>query len=234
MTLFMDDVQWADSASISIIGQLLKTSRSMKEGKQFFFLGSCRDDEMESDHSFWKMIEGLSVLGFKTTTVKLDCMDKDTVNEAMSNLLHLSPRLVRSLSDIVYHKTKGNPLFFSRMVHSLNREGLLRISLSCHRWEWDEEKIQSRELPEDVVMLFINSINRLPKEVNVALGTLSCFGASVDCDVINALESDLCLQLIDPLNVAIAEGLVSKLGGKYYFCHDRIQEAVYSMIEGKR
>ncbi|KAL7475442.1 hypothetical protein ACHAW6_001352 [Cyclotella cf. meneghiniana] len=231
ISLFIDDVQWADSASISIIGELLKTSRSLKAGKRFFFLGSCRDDEMESDHSFWNMIDVLSVLGFKTTTVKLDCMNKDTVNEVMSNLLHLSPRLVRSLSDIVYHKTKGNPLFFTRMLLALNREGLLRISLTRHRWEWDEEKIQSRELPEDVAVLFINSINRLPKEVNVALGTLSCFGASVDCDVVNTLESHLSLQLNDPLNIAIAEGLVSKLGGKYHFCHDRIQEAVYSMIE---
>ena len=83
-------------------------------------------------------------------------------------------------------------------------------------------------------MLFINSINRLPEEVNVALGILSCFGASVDCDVINAIEADLFLKVTEPLKIAIAEGLVSELGEKYHFCHDRIQEAVYSMIEGER
>eukprot|EP00804_Cyclotella_cryptica_P013696 CCRYP_016138-RA/>CCRYP_016138-RA protein AED:0.23 eAED:0.26 QI:0/0/0/1/0/0/2/0/855 len=231
ITLFMDDVQWADSASISIIGQLLKRSRSMKEGTQFFFLASCRDDEMESDHLFWEMIKDVNALGYKSTLVKLDCMDKDEVNETLSNLLHLSPRLVSSLSNIVYRKTKGNPLFFSRMLLALNREGLLRISLTRHRWEWDEENIQSRELPEDVVTLFVNSINMLSDDVKAALGTLSCIGASVDIDVIHALESDLTLKLIDPLNVAIAEGLVSKLEGRYHFCHDRIQEAVYSMIE---
>ncbi|KAL3797973.1 hypothetical protein HJC23_013211 [Cyclotella cryptica] len=38
-------------------------------------------------------------------------------------------------------------------------------------------------------------------------------------------------SLIEPLNVAIAEGLVSKLNGKYHFCHDLIQDSVYSMIE---
>eukprot|EP00804_Cyclotella_cryptica_P019506 CCRYP_006657-RA/>CCRYP_006657-RA protein AED:0.02 eAED:0.02 QI:170/1/1/1/1/0.75/4/900/1170 len=230
ITLFMDDVQWADSASFLIIGRLLKTLRSMKKGK-FFFLGSCRDNEMESDHSFWKMIEDVSAVGFNTTTIKLDCVEKDTVNEALSNLLHLSPRLVRSLSEIVYHKTKGNPLFFSRMLLALNREGLLRISLTRQRWEWDEEKIQSRKLPEDVALLFINRISMLPESVKVALGTLSCFGASVDCDVIHAIESDLALNLIEPLNVAISEGLVNKLDGRYHFCHDLIQEAVYSMID---
>ncbi|KAL3792871.1 hypothetical protein HJC23_004796 [Cyclotella cryptica] len=230
VTLFMDDVQWADSSSISIIGQLLKMSRSFKNKKHLFFLGCCRNDEMGSDHPFWKMVESVNVLGFKTAVVKLDVMDRDTVNQAVSMLLHLSPRLVRSLSDIVYQKTKGNPLFVSRLLRSLNREGLLRISLTRHRWEWDEEKIQSRKLPDDVANFFVQSINSLSCDVKVALSFLSCFGASTDCAVIQGLENYLQMRLTEPLNVAIDEGLVSKLGQRYYFSHDRLQEAAYSMI----
>ncbi|KAL7479423.1 hypothetical protein ACHAW6_005158, partial [Cyclotella cf. meneghiniana] len=231
MMLFMDDVQWADSASLSIIGHLLKTSCSKQDSMQFFFLGACRDDEMESDHLFWKMIASLNGFGFKTSRVTLNCMDRDTVTQVVSNILHLSPRLVFSLSDIVYHKTKGNPLFFSKMLHSLNKEGLLRLSLSRHRWEWDEEKIQSRALPDDVAMFFVQSISMLPIDVKMALVVLSCFGASIELEVIEAIETDLNLNLIEPLNTAIAEGLVNKLHGRFSFCHDRIHEAAYSMID---
>jgi hypothetical protein len=223
MTLFMDDVQWADSASISIISQLLKTSRSMKGSKHFFFLGS--------DHLFWTMIDGVRSFGFKVALVKLECMDKGSVNTFLSTLLHLPPRLVGSLSDIVYHKTKGNPLFVSRMLISLNREGLLRLSLTRCRWEWDEEKIQSRKLSDDVALFFAESINKLPADVKTALSALSCFGASTDMEVIQALETHLELKLVEPLNVAVAEGLVYKLDGIYYFCHDKIQQAAYSMTE---
>jgi predicted ATPase len=233
LTLFIDDVQWADSASISIIGQLLKTSRSLHDGKRVYFLGTCRDDDMGSDHLFWKMIDSVSTFGFKATLVKLECMDIDTVTKVVSNLLHLSPRLVGCLSDIVYHKTKGNPLFVSKMLLSLNREGLLRLSLTRHRWEWDEEKVQSRQLPDDVAMLFVQSVSTLPIDVKIALGVLSCFGASTECDIIQVLESDLNLNLIEPLKIAIAQGFVVKLCGRYRFCHDRIQEATYSMIEGE-
>jgi hypothetical protein len=231
MTLFMDDVQWADSASISIISQLLKTSRSMKSSKHFFFLGCCRDDEMGSDHLFWTMIDSVRSFGFKVALVKLECMDKGSVNTFLSTLLHLSPRLVGSLSDIVYHKTKGNPLFVSRMLISLNREGLLRLSLTRCRWEWDEEKIQSRKLSDDVALFFAESINKLPAHVKTALSALSCFGASTDLEVIQALETHLELTLVEPLNVAVAEGLVYKLDGIYHFCHDKIQQAAYSMTE---
>jgi predicted ATPase len=223
IVLFIDDMQWADPASISIISHLLKTSRSMQGGK-LFFLASCRDDEMTSDHPFRTMIESVSSFGFKTTEVKLGCMTKDTVNNVVSNLLHLSPRLVASLSDVVYHKTKGNPLFVSKMLRSLNREGLLRVSLTRHRWEWDEEKIQARKIPNDVASFFIDSISTHPVDVRLALCTLSCFGNSAHHEVLSAIETDLNLNLTESLNDAIAEGLLDKLGEKYCFCHDRIQE----------
>jgi predicted ATPase len=50
VTLFLDDIQWADAASISVLKQIL-----MKGQARFFFLGCCRDDEMQNDHPFWKM-----------------------------------------------------------------------------------------------------------------------------------------------------------------------------------
>jgi predicted ATPase len=119
------------------------------------------------------------------------------------------------------------------MLLSLNREGLMHLNLTRYRWEWDEEKIQSRKLPDDVAMFFEQSINTLPIDVKIALVTLSCFGASTECEVIEAIDAKLDLNLKDPLNIAIEEGLLNKLDGRYCFCHDRIQEAAYSMIEGE-
>ncbi|KAL3804135.1 hypothetical protein HJC23_013654 [Cyclotella cryptica] len=120
------------------------------------------------------------------------------------------------------------------MLISLNREGLLRLSLTRHRWEWDEEKIQSRKLSDDVALFFADNINKLPADVKTALSALSCFGASTDSEVIQALQTHLELKLVEPLNVAVAEGLVYKLDGIYHFCHDKIQQAAYSMIEDVR
>jgi predicted ATPase len=186
---------------------------------------------MKSDHPFWEMIHSLRNFGVKTTQVKLDCMDMDTVNRVVSHLLHLPPRIVKSLSDIVFHKTMGNPLFVTRMLRSWNSDGLLRVSLTKHKWEWDEERIQSTKIPDDVASFFVHSIGSLPVEVKIALGTLSCFGNSVSCEIINAIQTDLKMNLVEPLNKAIAEGFVDKVNEKYCFSHDRVQEAAYSMID---
>eukprot|EP00956_Cyclotella_meneghiniana_P010264 scaffold14170_cov40-Cyclotella_meneghiniana.AAC.1 len=149
MVLFLDDLQWADFSSVLLINQLLQSSRS-RNGK-FFFLGSFRHDyETGTNHPFWNTITTANSLGYTTTTVELVYLTKKLANQFVADLLHLSPRLVASLSDIVFHKSKGNPLFISRMLLSLNSKGLLYLSLTRNRWEWDEEKIQLEKIPDDV------------------------------------------------------------------------------------
>ncbi|KAL3798700.1 hypothetical protein HJC23_004451 [Cyclotella cryptica] len=226
--LFMDDVQWADEASILVLNRLL-----MKRLRKFFFLGCCRDDEITDEHPFGKMIENVRGFSIDITIVRLSCMDIGTLNEMVSDLLCLPPRLVRSLADIVHKKTKGNPLFFSQLMVSLNRDGFLRLSLGRRRWVWDEDEIQSIKLPNEVVLCFTKGISKLPMEVQSALRTLSMFGASTKCQYIAALESELNVELIEPLKVAAAEGLVINVKGSFHFCHDRIQEAAYSMIQNQ-
>ncbi|KAL7480034.1 hypothetical protein ACHAW6_005741, partial [Cyclotella cf. meneghiniana] len=191
----------------------------------------CRDTELESSHPLRDTIENIRALGINTTVVQLICMGKDAVNQMVSNLLCLPPRVVRSLADIIYTKTKGNPLFFSQVMLSLYREGLLRLSLSDRRWVWDEEEIHFMKLPDDIALCFANGISKLPLLVQSALRTLSMFGASAKCEYIEALEAQLHVKLIEPLEVAMTEGLVNIMGGSFHFCHDRIQEASYSMIE---
>lgn len=113
----------------------------------------------------------------------------------------------------------------------MNKEGLLRINLAKHRWEWDEESIQSRELPDDVATFFVQCVSSLPSTAKDALQTLSCFGNSVRCDIIEHLEESLAMKLTEPLQDVIAEGFVNKRDGKYSIAHDRIQEVAYTMIE---
>ncbi|KAL7487783.1 hypothetical protein ACHAW6_013360 [Cyclotella cf. meneghiniana] len=226
VTLFLDDLQWADAASITVLNQLLSRKHT-----NFFVLGCCRDTELESRHPLRDTIENIRELGIKTTIVRLRCMEKNSITQMVSNLLCLSPRVVRSLADIIYTKTKGNPLFFSQVMFSLYREGLLRLSLCDQRWVWDEEEIHFMKLPDDIALCFANGISKLPLFVQSALRTLSMFGASAKCEYIEALESQLHVTLIEPLEVAIKEGLVNIMGGSFHFCHDRIQEASYAMIE---
>jgi len=230
VVLFLDDVQWADAASINVIRQLLMYSESFNTTRQFYLLVSCRPEGIEHEHPFGGMISGVKLFGINATVVKLAPFDKDMTNAIVSDLLCLSPRITRSLSEIVYQKTKGNPLFFSQLIISLCRDGLLRLSLSRRRWEWDEEKIQSAKLLDDVASFLSSTIERLPRQVQKALFTLSCFGARSDIELIKTLEQGLEISIIGSLDVAVSEGMLNKIGSEYSFGHDWIQETSYNTV----
>ncbi|KAL7503900.1 hypothetical protein ACHAXN_005761 [Cyclotella atomus] len=228
LTLCLDDIQWADKASIDLLNRLI-----MQRNKKFFFLGCCRGDEMESDHPVEHMLKHLRQANIKATAVHLNPVEEDTLNTIMSELLSLSPRLVRPLSRIIHSKTRGNILFFSQLMLSLHREGLIYLDFSKERWTWNEEKILSMKLPENVAICFTNGINKLPLDEQLALHSLSLFGASVRIDYLELLERQLGLKLLDPLKRAAADGMVIKQAGCFRFCHDRIQEASFNMIGGQ-
>ncbi|KAL7456012.1 hypothetical protein ACHAWC_007538 [Mediolabrus comicus] len=233
VTLFLDDLQWADSASIAAVNQLLLTtdfSSSQKRRKPFYFLGCCREGEINEKHPVWKLLRNAEILDVVITNVKLKFMDDKTLNTMVSEILCLSPRLTWPLSSIIHHKTKGNPLFVSQLMLSLNKEGLLWPSLSRRRWEWDEEKIRSQKLPDNVAMFFTSSIKELPEGVQSSLCLLSFFGAAADISFIKVLETVFDMRdLLKNLDLGAEEGYLVR-GDQYRFSHDRIQEAAYNMI----
>ncbi len=73
VTLFLDDLQWIDPASIKVIHQLLILSSSLNQSKQFFFMGCVREEEVDPQHPFLNMISGVSKFGIKLTTVSVSC-----------------------------------------------------------------------------------------------------------------------------------------------------------------
>lgn len=232
LILWLDDLQWADKSSIALINQVIMAFDSSDDDRGFFgffFLGGCR--ETESDHALWKMISCVAEFGIHTTKIELGGIDQEAANLLVSTKLKLLPRLTLPLAAILHHRCKGNPMFLEQFMVELCKEGLLRPSLALRRWVWDEEKIFERQLPDDLVEFITKSLNRLQKEVISSLCILSCFGTSTDCSLVEKLQNAAGLSLLDPLDTAVAQGILNKKNKVYFFVHDRVMEAVYNMME---
>ena len=143
----------------------------------------------------------------------------------MHNISHL-----KNYASILLHKIKGNPLFFNQLLLSLSRDGLLRLSLSLRRWVWDEDQIQSRKLPHDVAEFMAVTIEKLPEEVQIGLKTLACFGASSKCTLLKLIETKFGTPIIEPLEFAVAEGLLDKVDKTFRFGHDRLQVSLSQCV----
>ncbi len=231
LILFLDDCQWIDNASVALLNQIMIMTETHTEGRGFFF-GSYRDDEMSETHPLKLMLSSVKTLyGVETTNINLTPMSKDAVNEMLSSTLSLMPRITRPLANILHHKTKGSPLFVKQVMMELCSQRLLYPSLSRRRWVWDADKILDMKIPENVATFITKSFDRLPSEVISALVVLSCFGASANISMMKVLEREIQLPLISPLNDAVGQSVLGKRNGEFYFMHDKLQEAAYSMMK---
>ena len=231
VVLYLDDSQWIDSASVALLNQLLMISGSVIRNCRFFFLLCCRENEMNEDHPLTTMLALLNTYGIKRTMIHLAPMSKETVNELVSVTLSLLPRITRPLANILHHRTKGNPIFIKQLMFEIRRKDYLTPSLTQHRWVWDMIKIRDMKIPESVATFLLGSLHRLSPEVVSALFSLSCFGASAEITFIHELEEALQEELVKYLDTAVAESILDKRKGAYYFIHDKLQEAAYSVID---
>jgi hypothetical protein len=56
-------------------------------------------------------------------------------------------------------------------------------------------------------------------------------GATTECQPVESLEPHLNMDFVEPLKVAIDEGIVTKKDGSYFFSHDKIQETSYNITD---
>jgi predicted ATPase len=225
VTLLLDDTQWADDASIDLLNQLLRRHQI-----KFFLIVCSRDCEMGGGDPFLKMLGNLQSFGVGSTVIKLGSIDQDEVKAVMSKALCLLPRQVKTLASIVHKQTKGLILFVMQLILSLEHDGLLHIDLGRKRWVWDQDKIESMRLPENVAICFAQRVNWLSPAVRAVIHLLSMFGHSTRLDTLQCIGASLNMNVIPLLQQAENEGLVNNVGGRVYFSHDRIKRAAYEMI----
>mmetsp|Transcript_3578 Transcript_3578/g.6913 ORF Transcript_3578/g.6913 Transcript_3578/m.6913 type:complete len:822 (+) Transcript_3578:71-2536(+) len=254
LLFFMDNLQWADTASITLLKQImLVSSRSSsssssdssnkslendrKNNGQSFFLGCHRNNNKMGNENddLWK----IDNLGLNVTKIEIDCLDKEAVNLMISNRMKMLPLLTSSLANIVYRKTEGNPSFVIQLMTALEKGGSLCMCPIRSRWIWDEKKIEDYELgAKDVVSYLAASLGSMSSDVLAALCTLSCFGSCSDRSLVE-LENELGSShpeqnskwLSGPLDRAVAEGVLNKKDGQYQFVNDRVKDSAYDLID---
>ncbi len=223
ITMFIDDLQFADIASLRLVGNLLSNER-----RAIFFIFAHRKDDDILNESFHAWLGSIAL--FSLEEIHLESMSSDAVNTLISETLHLSPRITRPLSSVLHHKTLGNPLFLRQVLTSLTDQRYIYIDMAQHRWVWDLDKIMEMEISDGVVMFLIKQIQRLPRDQQFGLQVAACIGTCIIESVVDYLSRDLGHNLKEVLRMVCQEGFMLDVAGTFRFAHDRIQEAVYEMM----
>lgn len=225
LVLFIDDLQWADSSSLSLF-KVLMTDPAIRH---FLFIGAYRDNETDITHPLIITLDELEKSGIFAEKILLENLSENHVNELIADSLLTQPGKTKELTRLVYEKTRGNAFFLIQFLKSLANDGLLSFRFEEKAWNWNLQKIQEQNITDNVVELMANKVQKLPAETIRILKLAACIGNSFDEETLSAIYTDG--NPADLLYEALSEGLVIPMGGgSYKFAHDRIQQAVYTLI----
>ncbi|MEH1783419.1 MAG: AAA family ATPase [Nostoc sp.] len=232
LTVFLDDMQWADTATLNLIQSII-TGSSIQ---YLCFILAYRDNEVDIIYPFNLMMDKVRQYGTRTTEILLTPLNLVYVNQLLADTLYSSVEQVEPLAQLIIQKTDGNPFFVNEFLKTLHQENLLNFNHQHRIWQWNLAQIEAQGITDNIVSLMIGRIQKLPKATQEVLKLASCIGNHFDLKVLALVGEQSIEETANALVEAILRGLIifiesdETIDKKYRFYHDRVQQAAYALI----
>ncbi|MBF0547406.1 MAG: AAA family ATPase [Candidatus Riflebacteria bacterium] len=228
LVIFLDDLQWADLASLKLMALM------MKDIPYLFLIGSYRDSEVNAVHPLISTLEEIRKTGVDFQTITLPALTLTQIKEFLTDTFNLKPneqeRNKNGLAELLLAKTGGNPFFLKAFVRTLYSENLISFDYQRNQWQWNLVQIQACNITDNVVELMVGKILQLSPETGAILKLAAVMGNRFEFSVLAILAQQSEEKVSRDLLKALQDGLIVKTPDAYQFIHDRVHQAVYSLL----
>lgn len=237
LVIFIDNLQWADTASLSLIEDVIND----KNTHYILFIGAYRAEEVDYTHPLMMAMNRLRQSEIFIKDITLNPLSLHSINQLIAHTLHIETAAGKSLAALVEKQTSGNPFLINSFLTKLYKESLIYFDHQCISWRWNIDYIEAMHLNNNALQLMISELNKLPGSTqqilhfaaylgnNFDLYTLSIISELVPKKVYQQLSPALQAELICP--VSLDTQLLSQ---DYKFANEEIQQAAYNLAEQKQ
>lgn len=211
LVIFLDDLQWVDSASLKLMQLLLAES----EGQHLLLIVAYRDNEVSNVHPLMLTLSEIRKLGTSSSSVlshgsdrpapiinqiTLAPLSKLDLNRLVADALSCPLERSLSLTELIFQKTQGNPFFSNQFLKNLYEDKLIYFDLNTKNqgeyapstaptgtaggWQCDISKIRELAVSDDVVEFMATQLQKLPIATQDVLKLAACIGSQFDLETL--------------------------------------------------
>ncbi|ACE06495.1 hypothetical protein Aasi_1160 [Candidatus Amoebophilus asiaticus 5a2] len=225
LVIFLDDLQWADQASLELMTYLLQQPNI----GHLLWIGAYRDTEITPSHPALQAITTLQEAQITIQKLPLAPLSLASLYQWIADSLHKPLIDIQPLVELIFQKTAGNPFFVKLFLQSLYDQRLLTFSPQTH-WKWELAKIYQHPATENVITLMTYQIRQLPVTTQKALSVASCISHRLALSTLQTAMACSHEEVEKTLQPALNSGILIQVDHEVYFAHDRVQEAAYHLI----
>ncbi|WP_437659030.1 trifunctional serine/threonine-protein kinase/ATP-binding protein/sensor histidine kinase [Sorangium sp. So ce1182] len=243
LVLFLDDLQWADTGSLNLISVLMGDP----DIRHLLLIGAYRDSEVDDAHPLRMMLSALRQSQARVRTLTLRPLEREHVEQLVSDTLGSPRDACRPLSDIIFSRTEGNPLFVTQHLTTIHREGHLSFDAARGAWRWSAADIATMSAAENVVDLMLLRVRGLAGATQRVVMLAACIGNRFDLKLLSRTHQKDLRGTDEDLWPALEAGLILPVDSDYKivrfldedddggsvefkFLHDRVQQAAYRLL----
>lgn len=221
IAIAIEDLHWADESSLELLEVMTSTARN---AAPVLLLVSTRPASAS----------GLRLPPERTARIELSALPQSDATKLVETATGMSS-IPQALSDFLYEKTAGNPLFLEEVARALWHSGVLE-QLGSASPVAAAETISQLDFPDRVQTLLMARIDELDPSARETLRHAAVIGQVFDVDALTALEPVPGTRLA---NVAAEVGRLERLGllasspgdgERYRFRHALVQEVAYGSM----
>ena len=248
LALFLDDLQWADAASLRLLKQMLTGGTSA----HLLVIGAYRSNEVTDLHPLRLALDDLRKAGARIDELALSPLTIDDIIALLGDTLRLDAATVRPLAEILLRKTDGSPFFLQQFLTALYEQRLLQFSPELGRWIWNSANVEAAVASDNVVDILVARMRRLSDMAQDALTLGACIGQEFDLGTLSQISERSAAELMGGIIEALREGLLTPLDARsrflaenpseedeisevlvsfYRFLHDRVRQAAYEIVD---
>ncbi|MGQ9582863.1 MAG: ATP-binding protein [Thermoplasmatota archaeon] len=217
LAIFLDDLQWMDTASLHLLHHIARTTR----GSAVLLLCTCRPEDLEPGGPLARVLREMGRERL-LNRVQLRRLEADCIREMVGAVYGTPPAQVpEEFVARIYEETEGNPFFVEEVLRSLVDEGVV----DPRSPEWYQSTSLTRvNLPSSVEDIVLRRVDRLDGRGREVLGLAAVIGVQFDFELLRRVSGLDEMELASVLESMVGARLVSE---GLRFDHGVIREVLY-------